>query len=198
MRAVIGAGLCAILLLSSCGGHKEVVRPTVREEYHADMREDVHDTDTIHDERIVDVLDDEPLDEPALSNVRLRLIEEARSWIGVPYRYGGKTRAGTDCSGFVSSVYREVTGIILPRSSREQCKYCRTAELDDLLPGDLLFFVPKKGKAINHVGLYTGNGRFIHATSRGVLESGLDEEYYVQTYYSCGVVPALDENTPEE
>lgn len=198
MRAVIGAGLCAMLLLSSCGGHKELIRNSAKEEYQVEKRIDVAVVDTLVDERGELLPEEELTGETAVSEIRRRLVEEARSWIGVPYRYGGKTRKGTDCSGLVLSVYHAVTGIGLPRSSAEQCKYCRTVELTDLQPGDLLFFVPKKGRPINHVGLYTGNRRFIHSTSKGVLESSLDEDYYVRTYHSCGVVAALYENTPEE
>jgi cell wall-associated NlpC family hydrolase len=122
-----------------------------------------------------------------------RLIAEARKWIGTPYSYGGSTRQGTDCSGFVMSVYRDVLGMKLPRSSAEQEQYSINIKRDELKPGDLVFFCTGGGSRVSHVGLYTGGGHMIHAsTSRGVIDSALDERYYQRTYHSCGRVLSSD------
>jgi len=122
-----------------------------------------------------------------------RLIEEAYRWIGTPYVYGGTTRSGTDCSGFLQSVYRNALGISIPRSTREQSEYCANVKADNLEAGDLVFFNSngRKGK-VSHVGLYVGNGKIVHASSsRGVIESRLSEKYYTSHYNHSGRVPAL-------
>lgn len=119
-----------------------------------------------------------------------RLVAEARKWLGVPYRYGRDTKSGTDCSGMVSAVYRDVAGIKLPRSSAEQAQYCVDISKSSLQPGDLVFFnSSSRGGRISHVGLYVGDGKMIHATaSRGVIESDLAEKYYDTHYHSSGRV----------
>ncbi len=121
-----------------------------------------------------------------------RLIREARKWIGTPYRYGGNTRSGTDCSGLVMELFLKVYDLKLPRSSAAQRDYCIGVGRKDLRPGDLVFFATTKRKdVVSHVGIYIGDGRMIHASgSRGVIESSLDEPYYSRTYHSGGRVLA--------
>lgn len=131
------------------------------------------------------------------------VVAEARSWVGVPYSYGGKTRKGTDCSGLVVAVFDKAAGITLPRSSSEQQAACRQVKRGNLRPGDLVFFTTGKNKKkVNHVGIYIGNGCMVHAsTSRGVMVSDLEQDYYRKTYHSGGRVPGLkggkDEPQPE-
>lgn len=116
-----------------------------------------------------------------------RLVREARKWLGTPYRYGGSTKAGTDCSGMVMELYREVYGLKLPRSSAQQRDYALPLNERDLVAGDLVFFATGRGNAVSHVGLYVGNGKMIHAsTSCGVIESALNEQYYRRTFHSAG------------
>lgn len=124
------------------------------------------------------------------SRVGERLVSHARSWIGTPYRYGGADRKGTDCSGMLMTIFEEVAGLKLPRNSAAQRGYCLDVAKKGLQPGDLVFFSSSAGGGkVNHVGLYTGSGRFIHAsTSRGVIESRLDEKYYESHYHSSGRV----------
>lgn len=119
-----------------------------------------------------------------------RLIETARRWLGTPYRYGGNDRSGVDCSGFTCAVFVEATGIKLPRSSREQADFCRSVERRRLRTGDLVFFTSKGGGSrINHVAIYIGDNKIIHATSsRGVIISDLDEKYWSSHFYRCGRV----------
>lgn len=89
----------------------------------------------------------------------------ARSMIGAPYRYGGMTPQGFDCSGLVYYAYREV-GIAAPRTTRGQLRSSRPVRFSDVRPGDLLFF-RLSGRKVSHVGIYAGDGRFIHAPSTG-------------------------------
>lgn len=118
------------------------------------------------------------------------LVKSARQWIGTPYVYGGRSKSGTDCSGMIMVIYDEVAGLSLPRNSAAQRDYCVSVSRRQLEPGDLVFFTTsKRGGKVNHVGMYVGNGRIIHASSsRGVIESSLDEKYYATHYHSSGRV----------
>jgi cell wall-associated NlpC family hydrolase len=95
-----------------------------------------------------------------------KVLESAYSYLGRPYRYGGTTPHGFDCSGFVRYVFGE-NGIRLGRSSREQAMNGVPVPMSDLKPGDLIFFNMQRSSRclIDHVGLYVGNGQFIHAAS---------------------------------
>lgn len=118
-----------------------------------------------------------------------KLINEAHKWIGTPYRYGGTTRSGVDCSGLVMELYRSVYDIKLPRSSAAQQEFCVGIAYKDLEPGDLVFFATGRRNVVSHVGLYIGDGRMIHASaSRGVMVSGLEEAYFKRNYHSGGRV----------
>jgi cell wall-associated NlpC family hydrolase len=94
-------------------------------------------------------------------------VETATRYVGTPYRWGGSTPAGFDCSGFVQFVFRE-QGIELPRVSRDQARVgeARPASLDDLAPGDLLFFA-QGSPTVDHVAIYAGDGRIVHASRSG-------------------------------
>lgn len=122
------------------------------------------------------------------------LIAEARRWLGTPYRYGGQEiGVGTDCSGMIMEIFRTVLGIKLPRNSAAQQEYCIPVKKEKLETGDLVFFSSKtNGKNISHVGIFIDKGFFIHASSsRGVIVSHLDENYYLNHFHSCGRVPHL-------
>lgn len=128
-----------------------------------------------------------------------QLIEEARKWVGVPYLYGGSTRSGVDCSGLMCELFMKVYNLKLPRSSAAQQQYCEGVGRDDLQPGDLVFFATGRSNAVSHVGLYIGDDRMIHASgSRGVMESGLEEPYYIKNYHSGGRVVRQLSKTPEK
>jgi probable lipoprotein NlpC len=107
------------------------------------------------------------------------LVSRCFSYLGTPYRWGGMSHAGVDCSGLVCLVFKQAAGMALPRDAREQHKLGRKIPLAKVQPGDLLFFSTGFWPGISHVGIYTRNGRFIHASSsRGVIESSLDDQYY--------------------
>jgi probable lipoprotein NlpC len=117
-----------------------------------------------------------------------KVIATARSFIGTPYKYGGTTRAGMDCSGLLINSFREIS-FALPRSSEDQSKIGEEIKMSDLQPGDLIFFATgKKRKKVTHVGLVTEcNGKddvkFIHASSSlGVVETNLYAEYYQKRF----------------
>jgi lipoprotein Spr len=120
------------------------------------------------------------------------LIAEAQSWIGTRYQYGGMSKEGTDCSGFVMSVYRNACHLKIPRTTRDQVKYCTKIVRNKMLPGDLVFFAPGRTEdKVGHVGLYIGDGRMIHASSsRGVMVSGFDSGYWGERYLVGGRVEA--------
>lgn len=122
------------------------------------------------------------------------LVKEARKWIGTRYKYGGESRKGVDCSGLVMSVYRDRAGIKLPHNSAEQQVFCTPLKREQLLAADLVFFTTSRKGRVSHVGLYIGEGRFIHSsTSKGVIISSLDEDYYRRHYHSAGRVPGMAE-----
>jgi len=114
---------------------------------------------------------------PGLYGKRLKVISEAESWIGTPYLFGGVTRQGVDCSGFVANVFA-VAGATLPRQSHQQAEVGDEISLTNGRPGDLVFF-NTTGIGVSHVGILLEYPCFVHAsTSRGVIVSRLDEGYY--------------------
>lgn len=117
------------------------------------------------------------------------LIETVAKWLGTPYRYGSSSRKGTDCSGFVTRIYRDVYGIDLSRSSRSMFNDVERVKKDSVRTGDLVFFKRSPKEPIFHVGIYLKGGKFIHSsTSSGVMVSSLNEKFYRNYYYAAGRV----------
>jgi len=111
---------------------------------------------------------------------------ELDKYIGIPYRKGGTTEKGFDCSGFVREIYKEYFGIDLPHGSTSQSSlsFMERVTKDELITGDLVFFsTTGKNKRINHVGIYLSDGRFIHAAKGGVTISSLDNSYWKARFY---------------
>ena len=117
-------------------------------------------------------------------DVEQRLHQIVQTWVGTPYRHGGSSLRGTDCSGFTRAVMAEEFGVELPRRSRDQALVGRAVAIGELAPGDLLFFdLRKDGKGIDHVGLYTGGGVFVHASPRrGVSLDRLELPLYQRAF----------------
>jgi lipoprotein Spr len=114
-----------------------------------------------------------------------KLIEYVHLWWAVPYRIGGNSKEGIDCSAFVQGLTNEAFGISLPRTSREQADFCKEISKPDLKEGDLVFF--GSGRSISHVGMYISNNKFVHAsTSMGVVISDLDEAYWSRRFVKAG------------
>ena len=110
----------------------------------------------------------------------------ALSLRGTQYRYGGATRAGFDCSGLVFYAHQQF-GFDVPRTAREQSKRAERVKPRKLKPGDLVFFSVHSWR-VNHVGIYIGDGRFVHAPGEGkpVTVNSLDDEFYDDAFESAG------------
>ena len=155
--------LVNILLLAACAGPQAVSRPI---------------------DRSVPAVES-PAPKKVLPTQR-SVIKTARQMLGAPYRYGGTGPNGFDCSGLVSYAYRSV-GIRVPRTSSEQFRQSAKVPMQQLQPGDLLFFRLSPPK-VSHVAIYDRNGRFIHAPSSGkrVSYASLDNPYWSKHLVGAG------------
>ncbi len=114
------------------------------------------------------------------------VVQTARSYTGTPYKFGGLTQEGLDCSGLVTLAFQAVS-LKLPRSSAEMATVGREINVQEVKVGDLVFFVTDSGTRINHVGIVTEtkdpqNVLFIHTGSKGVREDNLFAKYYKSTF----------------
>lgn len=109
------------------------------------------------------------------------LLDYANSLKGSPYRYGGQSPKGFDCSGYVKYVFKNI-GIDLPRTAAEQYHSGKSVSASEAKPGDLVFF--HGGGAINHSGIYLGGGKFVSSTSSsGVVEASVNGSYWAEHFY---------------
>lgn len=107
-----------------------------------------------------------------------------RDWQGTPYRFGGLSHRGVDCSGFTLMTYREIFGLQLPRTTKEQAGWGEKVKRAQLNPGDLVFF--KTGFRQKHVGIYLQDYQFVHASlSKGVTISSLDDDYWQSHFWQA-------------
>jgi len=149
-HAVVGA---LVLIIAACSGAPHL---------------------TVDDEAAPQVLDYEALlAAPArpVSDIRERLVKTAQTYLGAPLKRGGASpEEGFDCTGYVFYVYQEAAGITLPRKSHDQVQMGAAISPISLQPGDLVYFKVEEIRSL-HVGLYLGEGRFIHAPStNGTVE----------------------------
>jgi probable lipoprotein NlpC len=128
----------------------------------------------------------------AYIDARIKVIEAAKKYLGVQYRYGGTTAAGLDCSGLIGISFREALGVSPPRSASGLYTWAIRIPLESAQPGDLLFFRTGTNSSITHVALYLGSRSFIHSASAGantgVIYSSLDEQYWTSTFAGAGRV----------
>ncbi len=113
-----------------------------------------------------------------------QLVDEALSYLGIRYRFGGTSPAtGLDCSGLVLNVFRNAVGLDLPRTAHEMAKLGDQVGRHDLKPGDLVFFNTMR-RTFSHVGIYLGEGKFVHAPSSGgrVRVENISERYWAQRF----------------
>ncbi len=114
-----------------------------------------------------------------------RLARVVDGYLGIPYKWGGTTRAGMDCSAFTRAIFRETYGVELPRTSKQMYGVGRAIpQRQDLKPGDLVFFKNTySGPGVSHVGIYLGEGRFAHASSsKGGTITPLNDPYFQPRY----------------
>ncbi|RZL31965.1 MAG: glycoside hydrolase [Pedobacter sp.] len=116
----------------------------------------------------------------------LKLYKFIYEWIGTPYRFGGNTKKGIDCSAFTKAIYDKVFNTTILRNSRDIFSMVNPLAKTELKEGDLVFF-KIKSRSITHIGIYLGDSRFAHASStRGVVISNLNDPYYNRYFYKGG------------
>lgn len=112
------------------------------------------------------------------------LLNQGMEYLGIRYRFGGNSpETGLDCSGLVQNVFRNALGLDLPRTAKEMARVGDKVGMNDLKPGDLVFFNTMR-RAFSHVGIYLGDGRFLHAPRRGeeVRIDDMDKTYWVKRF----------------
>ena len=126
------------------------------------------------------------LDVPVEALNNMKLFSFIDEWYGTPYRFGGSSKDGIDCSAFTGGLMTTVFGVGLPRMAKDQYKVCERLQKDELEEGDLVFFHTTR-KGISHVGIYLGNGKFVHASvNYGVTISDMSEGYYAKAFRGGG------------
>lgn len=124
------------------------------------------------------------------------LVTTAMGFLGVPYRYGGTSAdTGFDCSGLVKTVYKDTLGLVLPRVAAQQAASTEKVARNDLKPGDLVFFNTMR-RAFSHVGIYIGDGKFVHAPRTGaqVRIESLSGSYWKKRFTGARRVLDLDDS----
>ncbi len=132
---------------------------------------------------------------PPNASQRIAFVNNALNYLGTPYRYGGRSAKGMDCSGFVCCNGTDVLELQMPRRSDAIAEYAKRITDEEIQPGDLLFFNTAGG--ISHVGIYIGAGKFIHSASdgprTGVIISSIQEPYWKKTYRFAGSIMKPEE-----
>ena len=125
------------------------------------------------------------LSTPAEEVKNAKMFEFIDDWYGTPYRLGGTTKKGVDCSAFSQFLFASVHGLSIPRTAREQYNLTSRISRTQLTEGDLIFFNTRGG--ISHVGVYLQNNKFVHAsTSGGVMISDIFDEYWARKFVGVG------------
>ena len=125
------------------------------------------------------------LNTPAEEVKNTKMFEFVDDWYGTPYRLGGTTKKGVDCSAFAQFLFASVYGLSIPRTAREQYGLTNRISRTELKEGDLIFFNTRGG--VSHVGVYLQNNKFVHAsTSGGVMISDIFDEYWARKFVGVG------------
>jgi cell wall-associated NlpC family hydrolase len=171
LRVSVGVSLCLALCLSACG---PLVRPYYNRNLGRYLEPDPSLTPTA---KVPAALKNMTGANPGDDVLR----RTAESWLGVPYDFGGQSRSGIDCSGFIRQIFADVYGLQLPHNSSAISRMGTAVSRSDLRPGDVVFF--KNFGYIDHGGIYMGKNWFIHsASSVGVAYSALNAPYFGDHY----------------
>lgn len=109
------------------------------------------------------------------------------TWWGTPYRMGGSSQRGIDCSAFTQMLASVIYGQHIPRTAQEQKIFCTPIDINELKEGDLVFFNTKRGHMVTHVGVYLHEDQFVHASSsNGVIISSLQDNYWSKKFAGAG------------
>jgi cell wall-associated NlpC family hydrolase len=126
------------------------------------------------------------LGQPVPKGANPKLVNSAAGWLGAPYQYGGSDTRGVDCSGLINSIFPQVYGITVPRSTVELFAIAAPISSNELKEGDLVFFTIDTQKP-GHSGIYLWHNKFLHAsTSKGVIISSLTESYWKKYFTGAG------------
>ena len=134
-----------------------------------------------------------------VSNKASELVVNAMGFLGVPYKRGGNTvETGFDCSGFVRAIYEQSVGLLLPRRAEQQAAATQRIDKNDLQPGDLVFFNTMR-RAFSHVGIYVGDGKFIHSPKPGaeVRVESMGVSYWQRRFDGARRVTPQGNTVPE-
>lgn len=189
LRIVLGLFILGgIISLSSCSTHRNVPKRGQYERKHHNRR-DRKDKGNKEDEKTVSDL------VKHLKGDEKKVIKEAETWIGTPYKYGGEQKGKeADCSGFVMRVYKDAIDCSLPRNSAKQYEFCKKIKRHNVKPGDLVFFATGSDpNLVSHVGIMVDDKRFLHtSSSKGVILSTLDSDYFAKRLIGFGKVACMN------
>jgi cell wall-associated NlpC family hydrolase len=165
--------LLVSLMIISCGSSKNVVKSKASSNKIIAKSENLRKLDSKFDGKISGSVKD--------------ILHDAEKYLGTPYKFGGNSSSGFDCSGLTTKVFDD-NGLKLPRRSADQANAGKNIDVEEIKPGDLLFFATAGGSKVSHVGIVhtienNGEIKFIHAsTSKGVIISSLNEKYWNKAY----------------
>jgi lipoprotein Spr len=194
MRFLSSYFFCLLLLIAatSCKS-KKVVASNTPVKQRTESKQTSIQMETVPVEK-TEVTNEEPAPKISKEEVKTEiknisdksLVTFIDAWYGVTYKYGGTDKHGIDCSHFAARLYTDVYNKIISGPANTIEPQTITIKTSDMQEGDLIFF-KIKGNKVSHVGVYIGNNKFVHAsTRRGVLISDLNETYYKKYFFKAG------------